>query len=85
MGSPPWPPAWAKAHSSEEVAPARRGAERMSNLNTFGAPSPAADHKSKLAYIDCLRGYAVLLVIATHTVEVYRQMPYPVHKLATFG
>jgi len=57
----------------------------MSNLNTFGAPSPAADHKSKLAYIDCLRGYAVLLVIATHTVEVYRQMPYPVHKLATFG
>ena len=41
--------------------------------------------KPKFAYIDCLRGYAILLVIACHTAYAVPQLPYPVHRLAVFG
>lgn len=35
--------------------------------------------------IDCVRGYAVVLVILCHLVYAYPGIPYPVHRLATFG
>jgi peptidoglycan/LPS O-acetylase OafA/YrhL len=46
---------------------------------------PAALGQPKLGYIDCLRGYAVLMVIATHTTHAFTALPYPVHSLASFG
>ncbi len=38
-----------------------------------------------MPYIDCVRGYAVVLVILCHLVYAYPGTPYPVHRLATFG
>ena len=45
----------------------------------------AAAGKPKFAYVDCLRGYAVLLVIICHTTYAIPQLPYPVHRLGAFG
>lgn len=43
-------------------------------------------HKTtKYAYIDALRGYAVLLVITCHTGEMLTELPYPLKKLTNFG
>ena len=39
----------------------------------------------KLAYIDALRGYAVLLVITSHVGGMLAELPYPVKKLTNFG
>jgi len=39
----------------------------------------------KFAYIDCLRGYAVLMVILCHTTYAFPQLPYPVHRVTAFG
>jgi peptidoglycan/LPS O-acetylase OafA/YrhL len=41
--------------------------------------------RPKLAYIDCLRGYAVLMVIVCHTTYAFPELPYPVHRLGAFG
>jgi peptidoglycan/LPS O-acetylase OafA/YrhL len=41
--------------------------------------------KPAFAYIDCLRGYAVLMVIVCHTAYAIPQLPYPVHRLGVFG
>jgi peptidoglycan/LPS O-acetylase OafA/YrhL len=41
--------------------------------------------KPKFAYVDCLRGYAVLMVIICHTTYAIPQLPYPVHRLGAFG
>ena len=38
-----------------------------------------------LAYIDCLRGYAIFLVMCCHTAYAYPELPYPVHRTAAFG
>lgn len=46
------------------------------------APASAAPH---LAYIDCLRGYAVLLVIACHLAYSYPELPNPVRRLVITG
>jgi peptidoglycan/LPS O-acetylase OafA/YrhL len=43
------------------------------------------DDQKMFAYIDCVRGYAVLLVITCHLSYEYRDLPYPVHRLATMG
>jgi peptidoglycan/LPS O-acetylase OafA/YrhL len=45
----------------------------------------AQEGVQKLAYIDCLRGYAVLLVIVCHTTYVYPQLPSVPHALGRFG
>ena len=42
-------------------------------------------HAPKLAYIDALRGYAVLLVITAHVGGMLAQLPYPVKKLTNYG
>ncbi len=47
--------------------------------------SAIRDDVKRLAYIDCLRGYAVLLVITAHLTYTYPTLPYPVHRLATLG
>jgi peptidoglycan/LPS O-acetylase OafA/YrhL len=55
----------------------------------FALLSPQTGHtgtgKAKLPYIDCLRGYAVLMVIATHVTYTVPQLPYPVHQVTSFG
>lgn len=43
-------------------------------------PSNAHDR-----YIDCVRGYAILLVIATHVTDVFVELPYPVRRLTQTG
>jgi peptidoglycan/LPS O-acetylase OafA/YrhL len=43
-------------------------------------PSTAHDR-----YIDCVRGYAILLVIATHVTDVFIELPYPVRRLTQTG
>ncbi len=42
-------------------------------------------HAPKLAYIDALRGYAVLLVITAHVGGMLAQLPYPLKKLTNYG
>jgi len=37
------------------------------------------------AYIDCIRGYAVLLVITCHLTDAFPNLPYPVHRLTVIG
>ena len=39
----------------------------------------------KLAYIDSLRGYAVLLVITAHVGGMLPQLPFPLKKLTNYG
>src|SRR4051812_21304434 len=50
-----------------------------------GPPAKTGTGKPKLLYIDCLRGYAILMVIATHVTYAVPELPYPVHRLTTFG
>jgi peptidoglycan/LPS O-acetylase OafA/YrhL len=45
----------------------------------------AGNRAPQLAYVDCLRGYAVLLVITSHLTYVYPNLPYPVHRLTVLG
>lgn len=40
---------------------------------------------AKYPFIDALRGYAVLLVITSHTGRVFAELPYPLTKLTNFG
>lgn len=40
---------------------------------------------SKLGYVDALRGYAVLLVIASHAGNAFPQLPWPLRALTNFG
>lgn len=48
--------------------------------------APASSERAgKLAYIDCLRGYAVLMVMLCHTTYAFPELPYPVHRLTVFG
>lgn len=46
------------------------------------ASQPAKPH---FLYIDCVRGYAVLLVILSHLAYRFPQLPYPVHRVAVMG
>ena len=41
--------------------------------------------KPKYAYIDCVRGYAVLAVITDHLAYEFPELPYPAHRLAVLG
>ena len=40
---------------------------------------------NKVAYIDAVRGWAILLVITCHVGDRFSEMPYPVKKLTNFG
>ncbi len=55
----------------------------MSNQPRHAAPGnpPLA----KLAYIDAVRGWAVLLVMTSHIGAAFPLLPYPVRKLTNFG
>ncbi len=44
----------------------------------------AAEHPN-YAYIDALRGWAILLVITCHATFSYPELPYPVHRLTELG
>jgi peptidoglycan/LPS O-acetylase OafA/YrhL len=48
-------------------------------------PVVAEHQTTKFAYIDALRGYAVLLVITCHTGGMFPELPYPLKKLTNFG
>src|ERR1700722_4770417 len=41
--------------------------------------------KPKFAYIDCLRGYAVIMVMINHVTYAIPQLPWRVHQLGAFG
>ncbi len=45
----------------------------------------SAASKPSYAYIDCLRGYAVLLVLSAHLAYEFPELPYPAHRLAVMG
>jgi peptidoglycan/LPS O-acetylase OafA/YrhL len=53
--------------------------------NTIVGSTVRHDDVQRLAYIDCLRGYAVLLVITSHLTYAYPNLPYPVHRLTVLG
>lgn len=36
-------------------------------------------------YIDCVRGYAVLLVMVSHWTYMFPQLPYPLHRITATG
>ena len=38
-----------------------------------------------LVYLDCIRGYAIFMVIVCHLTSVYPELPYPVLRQATNG
>jgi peptidoglycan/LPS O-acetylase OafA/YrhL len=62
----------------------------MTDIQARADRSPAkqwegAVGKPALAYIDCLRGFAILMVIVTHTTYLFPELPYPVHRLGAFG
>lgn len=48
-------------------------------------PSPPEHAPSKYAYIDALRGYAVLLVLTVHVGGSIEELPYPLRRLTDFG
>src|SRR5579859_6173039 len=48
-------------------------------------PAAGAGTRPLFAYIDCVRGYAVVLVITCHVTGAFAQLPYPVHRLTTLG
>lgn len=64
-----------------------RGAETANAEQSQLAIRPAmpAHQTTKFAYIDALRGYAVLLVITCHAGEMFAELPYPLRKLTNFG
>jgi len=41
--------------------------------------------KPHYGYIDCVRGYAVLMVMTGHFAYLFPNLPYPVHRLAVMG
>lgn len=45
----------------------------------------APPSKPHFNYIDCIRGYAVILVITSHYTYLFPNLPYPVHRLAVMG
>lgn len=47
--------------------------------------TPAAHEPAKFAFIDALRGYAVLFVITSHVGASFADLPYPLKKLTNFG
>jgi peptidoglycan/LPS O-acetylase OafA/YrhL len=50
------------------------------------SPSNPQGHQvRKYAFIDALRGYAVLMVITCHTGGMFAGLPYPLKKLTNFG
>jgi peptidoglycan/LPS O-acetylase OafA/YrhL len=46
-----------------------------------------ADKRTKLhlPYIDCVRGYAVLMVITSHLTDRFPELPYPLQRLTVTG
>ena len=60
----------------------------MTGIDTVIATTRAStlEHETtKYAFIDALRGYAVLLVITCHTGGMFHELPYPLKKLTNFG
>ena len=48
-------------------------------------PGMTIGEKPSYAYINCLRGYAILLVITSHLPYSYPELPYPVRRLSLLG
>ncbi|HVC63521.1 MAG TPA: hypothetical protein VND19_24545 [Acetobacteraceae bacterium] len=53
--------------------------------STRASPTSVAEPKPLFAYINCIRGYAVLLVITCHLTYEFGNLPYPVHRLTVTG
>ena len=50
-----------------------------------GGLSPRPGAKPNFRYIDCARGYAVLMVITCHLTFQLPNLPYPIHRLTAMG
>lgn len=46
---------------------------------------PPEKSQRQLPYIDCVRGYAILMVITSHVAQEFPALPYPVHRLTVSG
>jgi peptidoglycan/LPS O-acetylase OafA/YrhL len=57
----------------------------MDLAGRVGVARMTASTRPLFAYIDCVRGYAVLLVITCHLSYEFKELPYPVHRLTTMG
>ncbi len=68
--------------SSESIAATRAD---ESAILAPSSPARTGTGKPKRRYIDCLRGYAVFMVMVSHTAYAFVELPYPVHRIATFG
>lgn len=49
------------------------------------SPAPTGTDGRRSAFIDCVRGYAILLVITSHLTYSYPNLPYPVHRFTVLG
>ena len=55
------------------------------SAETRGLPYAGSGSKQLFAYIDCIRGYAVLLVITCHLTYEFVDLPDPLHRLTVLG
>lgn len=55
------------------------------NLNVFASSEPNVDKQDNLVAIDALRGYAILLVIAVHSIGHNKDLVWPVVRPLTLG
>ncbi len=58
---------------------------REGEMNGMAAETALAAEHPNYAYIDALRGWAILLVITCHATFSYPELPYPVHRLTELG
>jgi peptidoglycan/LPS O-acetylase OafA/YrhL len=71
------------AAADKQTHECRRGAGLVrAPVQTIDSPG---HETKKFAFIDALRGYAVLLVITCHTGGMFNELPYPLKKLTNFG
>jgi len=57
----------------------------MERSSTVIDAAATPDRAQRLDYIDCVRGYAILLVITCHLTYSVPELPYPVHRITVFG
>jgi peptidoglycan/LPS O-acetylase OafA/YrhL len=69
---------------AEPIRPSR-GILPKRQLSNPGRLWVSDRQKPHFAYIECVRGYAVLLVIMCHTTYLFPELPYPVHRVTVLG
>jgi peptidoglycan/LPS O-acetylase OafA/YrhL len=57
----------------------------LQNIESSSHRQPVPAQPPQLAYIDAVRGWAVLLVMTSHVGGRFAELPYPIKKLTNFG